>query len=225
MVAQLERPESPSSVHETGLDPGFLADLTLKTLYFGGNISGSELVERLHLPLTVVAETLAFLRKQRLAEVTGGSGLNPVVVVLGVFLALLLLYFFVRLRRGRPTKEEEAATGEAKPSEASAEKPPEGTPEKTSETAKGDQAAVAAAPAFKAKRTRAVALASPPAETKPEAQTEAKAEPAASVATCIICGKGAAEAEVIECGKCDKPMHERCGDTVPMCPNCGAKFA
>ena len=158
-------------------------------------------------------------------EVTGGSGLNPVVVVLGVFLALLLLYFFVRLRRGRPTKEEEAATGEAKPSEASAEKPPEGTPEKTSETAKGDQAAVAAAPAFKAKRTRAVALASPPAETKPEAQTEAKAEPAASVATCIICGKGAAEAEVIECGKCDKPMHERCGDTVPMCPNCGAKFA
>ena len=76
MIAQLERPESPSSVHETGLDPGFLADLTLKTLYFGGNISGSELVERLHLPLTVVAETLAFLRKQRLTEVTGGSGMS-----------------------------------------------------------------------------------------------------------------------------------------------------
>src|SRR3990172_12025277 len=75
LVAQLERPESPSSVHETGLDPGFLADLTLKSLYFGGNISGSDLVERLHLPLIVVAETLAFLRKQRLVEVTGGSGM------------------------------------------------------------------------------------------------------------------------------------------------------
>jgi predicted ATPase with chaperone activity len=64
------------SIGETGLDPGFLSDLTLKTLYFGGNISGGDLCERLALPLNVVAEVLMFLRKQRLCETTGGSGLS-----------------------------------------------------------------------------------------------------------------------------------------------------
>jgi predicted ATPase with chaperone activity len=76
VVLDLERTESPTSIHETGLDPGFLADLTLKTLYFGGNISGSELVERMSLSLNVVSEVLDFLRKQRLVETTGGVGLS-----------------------------------------------------------------------------------------------------------------------------------------------------
>jgi predicted ATPase with chaperone activity len=76
VVLQLERTESPSSVAETGLDPGFLADLTLKTLYFGGNISGSDLVDRLHLSLNVVTEVLDFLRRQRMVETTGGVGLS-----------------------------------------------------------------------------------------------------------------------------------------------------
>ncbi len=76
MVLMLEQAESPSSVAETGLDPGFLADLTLKTLYFGGNISGSELCERLALSLNVVSEVMDFLRRQRLAETTGGVGLS-----------------------------------------------------------------------------------------------------------------------------------------------------
>ncbi len=74
--AQLEQPIAPASVEETGLDPGFLADLTLKVLYFGGNVSGAQLVERLLLPLNVVGDVLDFLRKQRLCEVTGGSGLS-----------------------------------------------------------------------------------------------------------------------------------------------------
>jgi predicted ATPase with chaperone activity len=72
----VQRPEAPTSIAETGLDPGFLADLALKTLYFGGNISGGDLCDRLALPLNVVAEVLLFLRKQRLAETTGGSGLS-----------------------------------------------------------------------------------------------------------------------------------------------------
>jgi predicted ATPase with chaperone activity len=55
---------------------GFLADLAVKTLYFAGNTAGSELSGRLALPLNVTTEVLDFLRRQRLCEVTGGTGLS-----------------------------------------------------------------------------------------------------------------------------------------------------
>lgn len=72
----LEFPDAPASVAETGLDPGLLADLLLKILYFAGNVSGEELSTRLALPLQVTSEILTLLRNERLCEVTGGSGLS-----------------------------------------------------------------------------------------------------------------------------------------------------
>lgn len=81
MVAQLEQSISPMSVRETGLETGFLADLALKTLYFGGNMSGAEVCDRLALPISVVSEVLDFLRKQRLSEVTGGVGMSAATLM------------------------------------------------------------------------------------------------------------------------------------------------
>jgi len=74
---ELELPPAPLSVEETGLDAGLLVDLALKTVYFAGNPSGGEVAERMALPVTVVQEILAFLRRERLCEVTGGSGTTP----------------------------------------------------------------------------------------------------------------------------------------------------
>lgn len=72
----IEQPPAPVTVGELGLDLGFVADLTLKTLYYAGNISGSELCERMALPVSVVTEVTTFLRRERLCEVTGGTGLS-----------------------------------------------------------------------------------------------------------------------------------------------------
>jgi len=82
VVAEAEKgelglPPAPLSVEETGLDAGLLVDLALKTVYFAGNPSGGEVAERMALPLTVVQEILAFLRREHLCEVTGGSGTSP----------------------------------------------------------------------------------------------------------------------------------------------------
>ena len=81
-VPEVERgelgiPPAPLSVEETGLEPGLLVDLALKTVYFAGNPSGAEVAERMALPLAVVQEILAFLRREHLCEVTGGSGTSP----------------------------------------------------------------------------------------------------------------------------------------------------
>jgi predicted ATPase with chaperone activity len=72
----IEQPAAPTTVADLGLDLGFIADLTLKTLYFAGNVSGSELCDRMALPVNVITEILGFLRRERLCEVTGGSGLS-----------------------------------------------------------------------------------------------------------------------------------------------------
>ena len=70
------QPPAPTSVAETGLDLGLLAALALKILYFAGNSGGTEISDRLALPLPVTSEILAFMRRERLCEVTGGSGLS-----------------------------------------------------------------------------------------------------------------------------------------------------
>ncbi len=73
-VEQAKRPVAPGSVDGTGLEFGVVADLTLKTLYFAGNISGNEVADRLALSVTVATEVLDFLRREHLCEVTGGTG-------------------------------------------------------------------------------------------------------------------------------------------------------
>jgi predicted ATPase with chaperone activity len=76
----VDLPAAPATVEETGLDLGFLADLTLKSLYFAGNVVGADLAERLALPQNITADVLGFLRRERMLEVTGGSGLSPITL-------------------------------------------------------------------------------------------------------------------------------------------------
>jgi hypothetical protein len=74
---ECQLPPAPLSLEDTGLDPGLLADLALKTVYFAGNPTGAEVSERMALPVGVVEEVLALLRREHLCEVTGGSGTSP----------------------------------------------------------------------------------------------------------------------------------------------------
>jgi len=76
----VDLPGAPTTIEETGLDLGFLADLTLKSLYFAGNVMGADLAERLALPQNVAVDVLSFLRRERMLEVTGGSGLSPITL-------------------------------------------------------------------------------------------------------------------------------------------------
>ncbi|MEO6198212.1 MAG: ATP-binding protein [Dehalococcoidia bacterium] len=76
----VEFPAAPSTIEETGLDLGFIADLALKSLYFAGNVAGNVLSERIAIPQNITAEVLGFLRRERMLEVTGGSGLSPITL-------------------------------------------------------------------------------------------------------------------------------------------------
>jgi predicted ATPase with chaperone activity len=76
--APLWTPIEPKSIEETGLSDGFIQDLALKTLYFRGQVSGSEIAKLIHLPFqTVVAPILDFLKREQMCEVKGGSALGP----------------------------------------------------------------------------------------------------------------------------------------------------
>lgn len=67
----------PRTVEDTDIPQPFLADLTLKTLYFGGAMPGGTVAQSLHLHFVGVVEPiLRLLKSQHLVEVTGGSSLN-----------------------------------------------------------------------------------------------------------------------------------------------------
>ncbi|MCJ7735940.1 MAG: AAA family ATPase [Anaerolineae bacterium] len=68
-------PRMPTSVKDTGLGLGLLVDLTMKFMYYEGNLTGYELSERLRLPYSgVVDQVLDFLKREKLVEVKGTGG-------------------------------------------------------------------------------------------------------------------------------------------------------
>ncbi len=74
MEIDVERPVAPGSVAGTGLEIGVLTDLALKTLYVASNIEGFEIAKRLGLSMTITTDVLQYLKRERLCEVTGGTG-------------------------------------------------------------------------------------------------------------------------------------------------------
>ncbi len=73
--ADLFAPPRPGSIEELGLDPGFLGDLALKTLYFNGVSTGGAIASSLCLPYNnVVERVLEPLKAHSLVEVRGGAG-------------------------------------------------------------------------------------------------------------------------------------------------------
>ena len=67
----------PVTIEETGLQMGFLADLTLKALYYSGRATAAQLGGTLALSQPVLQEVLTFLSRDRLCEVTGSEGHGP----------------------------------------------------------------------------------------------------------------------------------------------------
>ncbi len=63
-------PPPPRSVEETGLDFLFLVELVAKVLFTRGEISLADLASQLKLPATVLESLLAFMRSERMCEVT-----------------------------------------------------------------------------------------------------------------------------------------------------------
>jgi predicted ATPase with chaperone activity len=67
------RPQ-PTTVEQTGLDTAQLIDLTLKTLRYGGRLQGGEVANRLRLRYSVVDTIIGFLKREKLIETVGSSG-------------------------------------------------------------------------------------------------------------------------------------------------------
>jgi hypothetical protein len=67
-------PRSPATLEQAGLNSDVMQQLLLKSLYFGGELTGAELSKRLGLNFSVFEPTLEFLKQQRMCEIAGGSG-------------------------------------------------------------------------------------------------------------------------------------------------------
>ncbi len=67
----------PTTIEETGLNPGFLADLLLKMIYYAGEISANDLAVQACLPYVGVLEkVLEFLKREELVSIIGARGLG-----------------------------------------------------------------------------------------------------------------------------------------------------
>lgn len=69
-------PPVPQTLEETGLDPDLLVQLIVKTLYYAGEATGSEVAEDLRLPYFVLDSLFQFLRTEKLIEVRGVEGIE-----------------------------------------------------------------------------------------------------------------------------------------------------
>jgi predicted ATPase with chaperone activity len=68
------RPQ-PNDPKDTGIDFGQHIDLCLKTLRYGGRLSGGEIANRLRVPYLAIAPALTFLKQEKLIEVAGAQGI------------------------------------------------------------------------------------------------------------------------------------------------------
>jgi len=65
----------PKSIEDTGLTMGFLADLTLKLVYYKSEMTSVEIAEAVALPfLGVMEKVLEFLKREEYVEISGSKG-------------------------------------------------------------------------------------------------------------------------------------------------------
>ncbi len=70
-------PARPKSVEETGLALAYIADLVLRGLYMVGEMTGTAIVDLIHLPWEqVIDQAIAYLRKEDMVEVKGAEGIG-----------------------------------------------------------------------------------------------------------------------------------------------------
>jgi predicted ATPase with chaperone activity len=73
MVATSFHPPAPLTLEQTGLNSDAMQQLVLKTLYFGGELVGTEIAKRLGVGFGVFEPAIEFLKQQRWCEIIGGS--------------------------------------------------------------------------------------------------------------------------------------------------------
>ncbi len=73
----LGHPPAPGTLAETGLPLDLMVQLTLKTLHFGGDLTGNELSRRLGLRFSAIEPAIDLLRNQHQVEVIRGSMVGP----------------------------------------------------------------------------------------------------------------------------------------------------
>jgi hypothetical protein len=66
----------PVTVEETGLGLGQLIDLCIKTIYYSGRPSAREICESMAISFNVMEGILAFLKREKIIETVGSSGLG-----------------------------------------------------------------------------------------------------------------------------------------------------
>ncbi len=67
----------PRTIQETGINPGLISDLVLKTMYFTSYMSGQDISSAIRLPFYgVIDQAINILKKEQLCEVSGTSGLG-----------------------------------------------------------------------------------------------------------------------------------------------------
>jgi len=68
-------PPQPRNVEETGLPQGFLVDLALKFLYYGGVMAGVEIADQMGLPFAGVVDAIIdFMAQEKMVDMRGGKG-------------------------------------------------------------------------------------------------------------------------------------------------------
>src|SRR5580765_7279646 len=72
-LTKIIHPLAPKTLDDAGLNVDVMQQLLLKTLYFGGELTGTELSKRLGLAFVVFEASLEFLKQQRWCEISGGS--------------------------------------------------------------------------------------------------------------------------------------------------------
>ena len=69
----IPHPTAPQSVEESGLSLDLILQLVLKTLHFAGELSGTELGQRLGLNYAVIAPAIELLKVQQQVQIVGGG--------------------------------------------------------------------------------------------------------------------------------------------------------
>jgi len=71
-----QAPPAPKNIEETGLEPSFLADLTLKHIALLGEFKLADIAENLKLPISIVDSLLEGLKREKMIEVKGAADYN-----------------------------------------------------------------------------------------------------------------------------------------------------
>jgi predicted ATPase with chaperone activity len=73
----LPHPPAPLTLEETGLSLDLILQLTLKHMHFAGELTGSELAQRLGLKFSAIEPAVHALKSQHQLEVVGGAMIGP----------------------------------------------------------------------------------------------------------------------------------------------------